>query len=108
VSANGTSPALAIPLPDEWLEELAQRVAAILAERQETQPECWLSVEAAALHLSISTSTVYSLCAARRTNGFPVVKEGARSYFRASELDAWRRRERPAASRPTHARIERL
>jgi excisionase family DNA binding protein len=49
-----------------------------------------LNVEQAAEHLGISASTLYTLCSKRRRNGIPVTKEGSRSYFKASELHAWR------------------
>jgi predicted DNA-binding transcriptional regulator AlpA len=84
--------AAVIELPERVLDEIAERVAARLAERSPPTGEPWLNVEQAAAHLGLSTSQVYSLCSARRTNGFPVVKEGSRSYFRASELDRWRER----------------
>jgi predicted DNA-binding transcriptional regulator AlpA len=81
-----------IELPEVVLDDIAKRVAARLAECSEPKAEPWLTVEQASAHLGISTSQIYSLCSARRVNGFPVVKEGARSYFKASELDAWRGR----------------
>jgi hypothetical protein len=79
-----------VELPAELVEQVAQRAAELVAERVALAPEPWLTVEGAAEHMALSVSQVYSLCSARRTNGFPVVKEGSRSYFRASELDAWR------------------
>jgi predicted DNA-binding transcriptional regulator AlpA len=72
------------------VEQIAQRAATILAERDAPTAEPWLNAEQAAAHLAISTSQLYSLCSQRHRNGLPVTKEGARSYFRASELDAWR------------------
>jgi hypothetical protein len=85
-AANGT---LAIALPDELIERIAERAAELIAERP-AAPEPWLDVQGAARHLAISTSQLYTLCAQRHRNGLPCMKEGARSYFRASELDAWR------------------
>lgn len=81
---------LAIELPAELVEQVAARAAELLAERQEAGAEPWLTVEQAAAHLAMSTSQLYSLCSQRRHAGLPVVKEGARSYFKASALDAWR------------------
>lgn len=83
---------IALELPETVVEEIARRAAQLVAEKPAAAPEPWLTVEAAAAHLGLSTSQVYSLCSARRVNGFPVTKEGSRSYFRASELDAWRER----------------
>lgn len=86
-----TAPPLTVELPAELVEQIAQRAAELVAE-QPHAPERWLTVEQAAAHLAISTSQLYSLCSARRVNGFPVRKEGSRSYFKASELDRWRER----------------
>ena len=85
---------LSLTIPDELLEQVAARAAELLAERNGNGngSEPWLNVEQAADHLNVSTSELYSKCSARRTNGFPVHKEGSRSYFKASELDRWRER----------------
>lgn len=82
---------LTIELDDEQLAVLAERVADLLAERQTAESEPWLTVEQAAAHLALSTSQLYTLTSQRARNGIPVTKEGSRSYFRASELDDWRR-----------------
>jgi excisionase family DNA binding protein len=97
MSANGMSPSFEIALPPELLEQVAQRAAEIIAEKSGAGPEPWLSVEQAAEHLAVSVSQLYTLCSQRTRNGIPLTKEGSRSYFRASELDAWR----------THKGIER-
>ncbi len=88
MAANGTTPRFGIDL-DELVEQIAQRAAEIVDERP-AAPEPWLTVEQAAEHLAISASHLYELCSQRHRNGLPVVKEGSRSYFKASELDAWR------------------
>jgi excisionase family DNA binding protein len=78
----------AIPIPEAVLEEIARRAAELIKEP--VTPEPWLTVEQAAAHLAVSPSQLYTLCSQRHRNGLPVVKEGSRSYFRASELDRWR------------------
>jgi hypothetical protein len=88
---------LAFELPAELVEQVAERAAQLLAERQERAAEPWLNVEQAAAHLAISASQLYSLTSQRHRNGLPCTKEGSRNYYRASELDAWRR-----ASAPTN------
>ncbi len=80
--------AFVLALPDELIEQIAQRAAEIIAEQSHLKPEPWLDVAAAARHLKISISQVYSLCATCRD--FPRTKEGSRTYFRASQLDDWR------------------
>jgi hypothetical protein len=87
---------LTLELPAEMVERIAHRAAELLAEGQEQGAEPWLTVEQAAAHLAISTSQLYTLTAQRHRNGLPCTKEGARNYYRASELDLWR------ASAPIH------
>lgn len=72
------------------MQEIAQLAADLLAEKTAAASERWLNVDQAAEHLAMSTSQLYSLCSARRTSAIPVHKEGSRSYFKASELDARR------------------
>ena len=83
---------LTVQLTDEQLASLATNVAQILsdAKASSSEPERWLTVEQAATHLAMSTSQIYQLCHRRRSTNFPVHKSGSRSYFKASELDAWR------------------
>jgi excisionase family DNA binding protein len=90
VSTTAANLSLTLALPAELVERIAQRAAAIVAERAEPKAEPWLTVEQAAAHLGISTSQLYTLASRRRCNGLPLTKEGSRSYFRASELDRWR------------------
>ncbi len=81
---------VAIELHEDVIETIAQRVTTIITAGQQRTPEPWLNVEQAAAHLAISTSQFYTLCSQRHRNGIPVTKEGARTYAKASELDAWR------------------
>jgi excisionase family DNA binding protein len=86
---------LAIELPATALAEIAQRAAELAAEIVRAAPaprEPWLTVDQAAEHLGISTSHLYTLWSQRRGNGIPGVKERRSTFFRASELDEWRRR----------------
>ena len=92
MSANGTAQGLAIALPDDLIEQVAQRAAEIVLEHRDLGAEPWLTVEQAAAHLAVSSSQLYTLTARRHRNGLPVVKEGSRNYYRASDLDRWRRR----------------
>jgi hypothetical protein len=82
--------AVTLDLPDEVIDEIARRAAAIAASSAPAAAEPWLNIKQAAEHMGISTSQLYTLCSRRRVNGIPVTKEGARSYFKASELDRWR------------------
>jgi excisionase family DNA binding protein len=111
LSTRPTTPAprLTVDLPPELLEQVAHRAAELLAERNGNGSEPWLNVEQAAEHLNISTSTLYTLCSQRHRNGIPLTKEGSRSYFKASELDRWRRGEHNGNAGPINdMRIERV
>ncbi len=83
---------LALTLPSELLDVLAERVADVLVERglvvaeAASGPEPWIGVEDAARHLACPKSRLYSLVSARR---IPHEKDGSRVLFRRSELDAW-------------------
>jgi excisionase family DNA binding protein len=81
---------LTLALPPELVDALTERVAARLAEREQVAPEPWLTTAQAAEHLALSPSQLYTLVSQRKRNGLPVLAEGSRRYFRASELDAWR------------------
>lgn len=86
---------LTLALPDELLEQLAERVAALLAAQAPPAPEAWLDVDGAARHLGYADNPqrgrrrIYDLTSARETNAFPVHRDGSRLLFKATELDAW-------------------
>jgi excisionase family DNA binding protein len=74
-------------LSPEALQELADRLAPLLAARLDNgRSEGWLDVAAAAEHLSCPTSRVYSLVSAHR---IPVHRDGTRLLFDREELDQW-------------------
>lgn len=68
------------------LEELAERVAELLAERTPTESEAWVGVAEAANHLGCPRSRIYALASARR---IPHEKDGSRLLFKCSLLDEW-------------------
>lgn len=83
---------LALELPDELVEQVAERVAAILAERQrETGDESprvsgYLDVAGAAAFLACPSSRIYALVSAQR---LPVHRDGSRLLFDRAELRAY-------------------
>ncbi len=79
---------LAIGVPPEFIEAVAERVADLLDERA-ARSDPWLSVDQAAEHIGAPKSRVYALVSARR---IAFCKDGSRVLFKASELDAWIRR----------------
>lgn len=87
-SSEDTSANLALAIPVELIELIAQRAAAIVVEQLEldAQAEPWINVEGAAEHLACGTSRVYSLVSVRR---IPHKRDGSRLLFRRSQLDEW-------------------
>ncbi|HET6999349.1 MAG TPA: helix-turn-helix domain-containing protein [Solirubrobacterales bacterium] len=86
-NAKHPNPGLALAVPTELVETIAQRAAELLAERQaEVESTPWLRVEEAADHLRCKPKRVYDLCSQRR---IPFVKDGSRTLLRRSDLDAY-------------------
>jgi excisionase family DNA binding protein len=77
---------VSLELPDELIEEVAQRAAEILRESAEPEPDEWLDVDGAKDHLKCGKRRIYNLVSEGR---IPVHREGARLLFRRSELDDW-------------------
>ena len=78
---------LSIDLPPETLETIAQRVAALLADRTQTAEDRWLrGAEKIANYIDSPVSRVYALASARR---IPVHRDGSALIARQSELDTW-------------------
>jgi excisionase family DNA binding protein len=75
-----------IGVPRQFIEDVAQRAAELVAERLALRKEKWVGVEAVAAHLSCSTHRVHRLVSLRR---IPFAKDGPRLLFRLSEVDAW-------------------
>jgi excisionase family DNA binding protein len=70
-------------LPDALVDAVAERVVAMLDERQ---PSRWLNAVQAAEHLGCSKHRIYTLVSTRR---IPHEHEGGRLLFDRAELDAW-------------------
>jgi excisionase family DNA binding protein len=70
-------------LPDAVVEQIAQRVAEILAERQGPAPGPWLSVADAAALLGVDHKTVRSEIRAGR---LPVIRLGRAVRIREADL----------------------
>ncbi len=79
------APDLALTVPPELLEAIAERAAEIVGGEL-AEPESWIGVEQAAEHLACGTSRIYSLASAGR---IPFERDGSRLLFRRSALDAW-------------------
>jgi len=87
---------LALQVPEDLLDEIARRAAAIVAaERTTAAPEPWLDVDGAARHLGYADNLargrrrVFDLNAGAPSNGWPVHHDGRRCIYRASEIDAY-------------------
>jgi len=76
---------LSLALPDELVDQVAERVAAILADRApvDTPDTGYLDVAGAADYLTCPTSRIYALVSANR---LPVRRDGSRLLFDRQEL----------------------
>jgi excisionase family DNA binding protein len=75
--------ALTFEVSDEHVEQIAQRAAQLLAERDATPCEGFIDVKDAAEFLKCPTSRIYALVAAER---IPHHRDGSRLLFVRSEL----------------------
>jgi excisionase family DNA binding protein len=82
MSSNGT---VALGVPVELIEAIAERTADLLAERMPDPAEPYLDVDGAAEYLACKPHRIYDLC----RQGLPVHKDGSRSLFRREDLDRW-------------------
>ena len=91
---------LALTIPDELVDAVAQRVAGLLRQDRPRQepPSPWLDVDGACAYLRFSRNTLYRLTAAR---AIPCRKKakGQRLRFHRDELDAWMREQYPRLDR---------
>ena len=89
---------LAIDVPPDLVEAIAERAAELVAERQEAPADGWLrGGDEIATYIGAPTSRVYALVSARR---IPVHKDGSSLVARRSELDAWLLNEGVGAHEP--------
>jgi excisionase family DNA binding protein len=93
MSVNGIGP-LAFEVPNQLIETLAQRVAAIVLERlEDTSKRRWLTVDQAAEHLGRTPEAVRGLV--KRGELTPYKPDG-RLQLDREELDRWMRGTRDA------------
>jgi len=82
---------LEVRLPQDQLDYIAERVAALVSLKRERgeHPDRWLTSREAADHLGISLDALYKLTGSRSV---PFVQHtpGGNCFFKRSELDAWR------------------
>lgn len=78
---------IAIPIPDQFVEELVERVAAKLGTPA-VGPEPWIGVREAAEHMGCSERRVYDLVAQGRIEHG---KDGTRLRFRRTALEEYLR-----------------
>ena len=76
---------LALNVPPELIEVIAELTAEKLAERMPERPEPYLNVQSAAKYLDCPKSRIYDLVRDGRLTPY---KDGSRSVFRLEDLDA--------------------
>jgi excisionase family DNA binding protein len=85
---NGAGP-LAVSLPDDLVDAIAERAAEIVVERRRPAEDGWLrGADRIAAYIDCPRSRVYALVSARR---IPVHRDGSALIARRSELDRWLR-----------------
>jgi hypothetical protein len=74
----------ALRIPDDWLEQIAERAAELVLEQLEVRRDEWLDSKAAADYLGISVGHLHNL-----RGKVPSHKPNGRRRYRRSELDAY-------------------
>ncbi len=74
---------LAITLPPEALEAIAERAAALVLDRLGCESSPWLTRSEAARYLSLPLSRL------EKDRRIPCHREGRRVLYHRAELDAW-------------------
>jgi excisionase family DNA binding protein len=88
MSVNGIG-SLALEIPNELIETLAQRVAATVLERlEDTSNRRWLTVDQAADYIGRSPDAIRGLVKRRELTGY---KPDGRLQLDRTELDRWMR-----------------
>jgi hypothetical protein len=77
---------LELGVPVELVEVIAQRAAAIVAEKIVVTSAPWLDTKGAAAHLACSTARIHDLV---QTGGLCPRRDGRRLLFRPADLDAY-------------------
>jgi excisionase family DNA binding protein len=85
MSAHNAHARLAVSVPDEFVELVAERAAALVRELAPSASG-WLGVEQAAEYIGCPKSRIYRLVHLGR---IPHEHEGARLLFNRGELDKW-------------------
>jgi excisionase family DNA binding protein len=82
---SNESNGLALTVPPDLVQAIAERTAELLAEQLPNRPEPYLDVDGAAAYLSAPVSRIYDL----RRQGVRHYKDGTRLLFKREDLDAW-------------------
>jgi excisionase family DNA binding protein len=77
---------LALTLPDELLEQIAERAAELVLERQAATASPWLSTKDAAAYIGAPPGRVHDLV---QLGKLEPRRDGRRLLFRREELDAY-------------------
>jgi hypothetical protein len=85
-------PSLSLAVPAELLEQIAQRAAELVVDRQnEGSEDGWVrGADAIASYIAAPPSRVYALAACKPAR-IPVHRDGSALIAKRSELDAWLR-----------------
>jgi excisionase family DNA binding protein len=75
-----------IELPPELIEQIAQRAAQLVAERQAASASPWLNAEQAAEYIAAPVGRIHDLVQLRKLTPR---RDGRRLLFRREDLDAY-------------------
>jgi excisionase family DNA binding protein len=81
-------------LSDADVERIASRVAELLGQKFDAEPEGWLTPDGAARYLGVSRKRIYDLRSMRAIE--PDGRDGRTPLFRRATLDAYARSSRVA------------
>jgi hypothetical protein len=80
---------ITVPVPEQVIEAIAARAAAIVAERMEREASPWMTRAQAARYLRVPESRLKKDAAKNGRHVFPVHHDGALVRYHRDELDRW-------------------
>jgi excisionase family DNA binding protein len=86
---GGVTAGLSFPVPDELLEAIAARAAALVAEQMHRERSPWMTRAEAAVYLGVPESRLEKDAAKNGRHEIPFHRDGALVRYHRGELDRW-------------------
>lgn len=80
---------ITLPVPEELVEALARRVAALITSARDEAGSPWLTVDEAADYIRVTPHALRKLIQRDLIPSFQPNGSGTRHYFQRDELDEW-------------------